>query len=178
MKKIILAFALLIAMFSLAQSQTIYYYGGSDMAPTNLFNTIDVISIPTWSPWTNATDSTNKKYSSVINIAKYDSISCFFYGTTTRGVTDLKTVLLLSFDGSNFNTNDTTRVLCDTIVGKSTVLAQFSNATSGSPWVSTAGATMGKLALTPTVSTGVSTTYCNHSNDILNYFLVCHRRKN
>ena len=176
MKNIILVILALVLCVSLTNAQTPVNRGGSELTPSNLWSTHDIQIISAWSPWTNLTDSTNKKYSSVFDVGKYDSISCFVLGTTTRGVVDVKTVLLVSFDGSNFATNDTTRVLCDTVVSKSTVLAQFKNATSGSQWVATDGALKAKLALTPTVSTGASATYANHSNDILYYYLICHRR--
>ena len=171
MKKTLIVVLLLIAMFSLAQSQTF------NVIKQN--TTTDIIIIPSWSPWANAVDSSNKKYSKVFDISAYDSINCWFLSSTSpsRGVTDLKTVLLVGANvGSptspafDFATNDTTRVLCDSTIGKSAVL------TYQTVGIQTMGLPYGKLALTP-YCLGAATTNCNHSNDILNYVLICHKRQ-
>jgi hypothetical protein len=174
MKKTLILALLLIAMFSLAQSQT------SKSATIFSSSMNDIILIPSWSPWANAVDSSNKKYSSPFDISKYDSINCWVINSTSpsRGVVDLKTVLLVGFNTStsaaspaiSFATNDTTRVLCDSTVAKSTVMTFYGVG------VQTNGATFGKLALTP-YCLGAAATYCNHSNDILTYVLVCHKKQ-
>ena len=179
MKKTLILVLLLIAMFSLTQSQ-------GQTLPTKTSSVIysssanDIILVPSWSPWANAVDSSNKKYSSPFDISKYDSINCWVANSTSpsRGYADVKTVLLVGFNTStsasapaiSFATNDTSRVLCDSTVSKNTVLTFYGVG------VQVNGATFGKLALTP-YCIGAVGTYCNHSNDILNYVLVCHKKQ-
>ena len=171
MKKIIILFALLIAVSLSVNAQTI----------NTLYTraTTDILTISNWSPWANAVDSSNQKYSKPFDISKYDSINCWVKNSTSpaRGYADVKTYLLVGFNTSgtsiatySFATNDSTRVLCDSTVSKNTVLSFYGVG------VQTNGATIGKLCLTPYIL-GAAGTYCNHSNDILNYVFVCHKRQ-
>jgi hypothetical protein len=166
MKKIILVITLLIVVSLTVQSQTFVNQGGSELTQSNLFNPIDIMKVSAWSPFT---DSSATYYSVPFDVSKYDSIDCWIRSTSVWGVPDFKTELLVAFDNTNFTTA-VIGTVADTVSAKTEVLTHYGK-------VGTAGATKGKLKLTPVV-TGAATTACNRTDAIINYIFICHRRLN
>lgn len=163
MKKLAMLFVLVVVAVSLGFSQSApSTTTGNGSGGAFIPRPTDILALESWTPF--AADSSATVYSGKFSIADYDTVYSWVYATSATDVPKFSATLQGSFNGTIWETSST-RTICDTTTAKLEVLTYYGKvATNGARWA--------RLALVGSTVTP----HANHTDDIINFYLVGHKR--